>query len=126
MRQNHRERPLRGGRGLPQKFYPDNGVHIKDFIYALDVDPENKVDGSTTWHRWFGFKKESMCLPYPFGVPYAKSIAGQTVLTKEAVERFNLPGDERNIMILAGPQTAFDASYNPTDSRCISTATSTT
>lgn len=103
------------GHGYRQKFYPDNGVHIKDFIYALDVDPATKGDGTTTWHRWFGFKKESMCRPHPFGVDFVKSIAGQTVLTKEAVERFNLPGDERNIMILKGPQTAFDVNFNLTD-----------
>ena len=103
------------GVGYRQKFYPDNGVHIKDFIYALDVDPATKGDGTTTWHRWFGFKKESMCRPYPFSVNYDKSVAGQTVLTAEAVARFNLPGDERNIMILQGPQTAFDANYNKTD-----------
>ena len=30
------------GVGYRQKFYPDNGVHIKDFIYALDVDPATK------------------------------------------------------------------------------------
>lgn len=105
------------GYGYRQKFYPDNGVHIKDFIYALDVDPATKPDGTTTWHRWFGFKKESMCRPLPFTINFNsyKSIAGQTVLTKEAVERFNLPGDERNIMVLQGPQTCFDVNFNPTD-----------
>lgn len=104
------------GVGYRKKFYPDNGVHIKDFIYALDVDPATKNDGTTTWHRWFGFKKESMCDPKPFSLDFSNmSIAGQTVLTKEAVERFSLPGDERNIMILKGPQTVFDANYNPTD-----------
>jgi len=103
------------GTGYRKKFYPDNGVHIKDFIYALDVDPVDKPDGSTTWYRWFGFKKDGMCLPYFLGWKNEKSLAGQTVLTKEAVARFNLPGDERNEMILAGPQCAFDKNFNRTD-----------
>lgn len=103
------------GFGYRKKFFPDNGVHIKDFIYALDVDPASKGDGTTTWYRWFGFKKDGMCYPYALGWKNEMSLAGQTVLTKEAVDRFNLPGDERNIMILQGPQYAFDLSYNPTD-----------
>ena len=43
------------------------------------------------------------------------SIAGNFALTKEAVARFNLPGDERNGIILQGPQYRFDANYNKTD-----------
>lgn len=103
------------GVGYRKKFFPDNGVHIKDFIYALDVDPATKPDGTTTWYRWFGFKKDGLCRPYTLGWENTKSLAGQTVLTPEAVARFNLPNDERNIMILAGPQFAFDASYNRTN-----------
>lgn len=102
------------GIGYRKKFFPDNGVHIKDFIYALDVDPETKADGTTTWYRWFGFKKDGLCLPYALGWKNTKSIAGQTVLTPEAVARFSLQGDERNEIILAGPQYAFDASFNKT------------
>lgn len=103
------------GQGYRKKFFPDNGVQIKDFIYAFDVDPQSKPEGTTTWYRWFGFKKDGLCLPYFLGWKNEKSIAGQTVLTKEAVARFNLPGDERNEMILQGPQYAFDASFNKTD-----------
>lgn len=103
------------GQGYRKKFFPDNGMQIKDFIYAFDVDPASKPDGTTTWYRWFGFKKDGLCLPYFLGWKNEKSVAGQTVLTKEAVARFNLPGDERNDMILQGPQYAFDANYNKTD-----------
>lgn len=103
------------GVGYRKKFFPDNGVHIKDFIYALDVDPATKNDGTTTWYRWFGFKKDGLCRPYSLGWKNDKSFAGQTVLTPEAVARFNLPGDERNEIILQGPQYAFDAQFNKTD-----------
>lgn len=103
------------GTGYRKKFYPDNGVHIKDFIYAYDVDPATKGDGTTTWYRWFGFKKDGLCRPYILGWANTKSIAGNAVLTPEAVARFNLPGDERNIMVLSGPQYAFDAQFNRTN-----------
>ncbi len=105
------------GNGYRKKFFPDNGVHIKDFIFAIDCEPGVKGDGTTTWYRWFGFKKDGLCVPNPNGWPEAnpKSVAGNAVLTKEAVDRFNLPGDERNEIILAGPQFAFDANYNKTD-----------
>lgn len=103
------------GTGYRKKFYPDNGLHIKDFIYALDVDPNGKTDGTTSWMRWFDYKDDAMCLPNLMGFKPTQSLAGQTVLTKECVDRFNLPGDERNDMILVGPQYAFDAQYNKTD-----------
>ncbi len=103
------------GKGYRQKFFPDNGVHIKDFIYALNVDPVTQGDGTTTWYRWFGFKKDGLCRPYTLGWENPLSVAGQTVLTKEAVDRFCLEGDERNEMVLQGPQYAFDAEYKMTD-----------
>lgn len=103
------------GTGYRKKFFPDNGVQIKDFIYAFDVDPATKPDGCTTWYRWFGFKKDGLCRPYTFGWENPLSVAGQTVLTKEAVARFTLPGDERNKMVLQGPQYTFDSNYEQTN-----------
>lgn len=103
------------GTGYRKKFFPDNGVQIKDFIYAYDVDPATKGDGTTTWHRWFAFKKEGLCTPPMYGWENPKSTAGTLVMTSEAVARFNLPGDERNEMVLQGPQYAMDANFNFTD-----------
>lgn len=106
------------GVGYRKKFFPDNGVHVKDFIFAIDADPDpqfGKVDGTTTWYRWFGFKKDGLCRPYSFGWENPLSVAGQTILTKEALERFCLPGDERNKMVLQGPQYTFDTDYEQTD-----------
>ena len=103
------------GTGYRQKFFPTNGVHIKDFIYAYDVDPESKSDGTTTWWRWFGFKKDGLCLPGQFTWTVSKSLGGNHVVTPEAVARFNLPGDERNQIIMQGPQFQMDANWNFTD-----------
>lgn len=103
------------GTGYRKKFYPDNGVQIKDFIYALDVDPATKGDGTETWHRWFAFKKAGWCVPAEMGWYPSQSVAGVYVLTKESVARFNLPGDERNLMVLKGPQFVKDRNFNITD-----------
>ena len=103
------------GYGYRRKFFPDNGVHIKDFIYAYDVDPATKGDGTTTWHRWFAFKKEGLLKPTMYGWSNPLSVAGNTVLTLEAVKRFCLENDERNEMVLSGPQYAMDANFNFTD-----------
>ncbi|MDE5794926.1 MAG: RagB/SusD family nutrient uptake outer membrane protein [Muribaculaceae bacterium] len=103
------------GQGYRKKFFPDNGVHIKDFIYAFDVDPATKGDGTTTWYRWFAFKKEGLCRPFVLGWECPLSLAGQTVMTKEALARFSLEGDERNEMIQNGPQFVYDANFNKTD-----------
>lgn len=104
------------GKGYRKKFFPDNGVQIKDFIYALDVDPSgSKVVGTETWYRWFACKKDANCEPAGLmGWIPSESVAGAYVLTKESVDRFNLPGDERNEVILQGPQYAFDSNFNRT------------
>lgn len=109
------------GNGYRQKFYPDNGVHIRDFIYAVDFDPEKlggggwKYAGGTEMNRWWDYRKSTSCKPNFWGWSPTNSIAGIMILTPECVDRFNLPGDERNIMIAVGPQKAFDKDFNRTD-----------
>ena len=109
------------GQGYRRKFYPDNGVHIKDFIYAVDFDPEKygnggwKYAGGTEMNRWWDFRKQTQCKPNFWGWRPENSIAGIFILTPEAVDRFNLPGDERNIMVAVGPQNSFDKDFNKTD-----------
>jgi len=109
------------GRGYRKKFFPDNGVQIKDFIYAVDFDPQKygnggwKYAGGTEMNRWWDFRKSSLCKPNPLGWKPENSIAGIYILTPECVDRFNLPGDERNEMIAVGPQKAWDTNFNRTD-----------
>ena len=103
------------GQGYRKKFFPDNGVHIKDFIYALNVDPATQSNGCIAWYRYHGFKYNGLCSPTPLYFMPSKSIGGTHVVTPEAVKRFNLPGDERNQIILSGPQFVIDNKYNITD-----------
>lgn len=104
------------GKGYRKKFFPNNGVHIKDFIYAVDFDPVkvpvNYVGGHQL-DRFTTFKKANNCDDAgPWGFKYPKSVAGAYILIPECVDRFNLPGDERNEIILGGPQYIRDYTKN--------------
>lgn len=108
------------GQGYRKKFFPDNGPQIKDFIYAVDFDPEKigngewKYAGGTEMNRWWDFRKQTQCKPNFWGWKPENSIAGIYILTPECVDRFNLDGDERNIMVAVGPQYSHDVDFNPT------------
>ena len=101
------------GNGYRRKFFPDNGVHISDFIYALDVDQANCNSVGHQWMRWSYYKQHKYLKPQITGWDnISATTAGVQVLTPEAVKKFNLPGDERNQMILQGPVYAMDWGYN--------------
>ena len=103
------------GKGYRKKFFPNNGVHIKDFIYAMNFDPvknTNKYEGGHQLDRFMTFKKANNCNNGPWGFLPAKSLAGAYVLVPECVDRFNLPGDERNQVILKGLQYVADYTKN--------------
>lgn len=111
------------GKGYRKKFYPDNGVHIKDFIYTCPFDPAT-LGGAQYYaghelNRFWDYRKSAMCKPNFWGWKPENSIAGIYILTPEAVDRFNLPGDERNLMVAVGPQYVHDAEYNATDEEVI-------
>lgn len=103
------------GTGYRKKFFPDNGQHIKDFIYAYQVDHADFKTGTKTWMRWYYYKLKGQIKPQIFGWDVSQSTAGTRILTPEAVAKFNLPGDERNDMILNGKVFQFDNNYNVTD-----------
>ncbi len=107
------------GQGYRRKFFPDNGVHIKDFIYACPFDPAT-LGGNQYWAghelaRFWGYRKSTLCKPYPWGWKPEQSLAGIFILTPECVDRFNLEGDERNLMVEVGQQYGYDQNYNRTD-----------
>lgn len=105
------------GTGYRKKFFPDNGVHIKDFIYAIDCDPNGKNDGTVSYYRWMGFRLDGYIKPglISWKPSDYNSVAGCQIMTKEAVDRFCLPNDERNLMVLKGPQCVIDRNYQFTN-----------
>lgn len=112
--------PFEVGTGYRKKFFPDNGVHIKDFIYAVDFDPERigngtwKYAGGHETKRWWDYRLPGVLDPGTMGWNPQNQPAGCYILTPECVDKFNLAGDERNEMILVGPQYAFDVNFNKT------------
>ena len=103
------------GKGYRKKFFPNNGVETKDFIYAMEFNPKKlgiNYSGGHELDRFSTFKKANSSTPGPWGFKNAKSCAGIYVLTPECAAKFNLPGDERNEMILKGPQYAFDYTHD--------------
>jgi hypothetical protein len=106
------------GTGYRKKFFPDNGVQIKDFIYAVPMDPATlgaAYYGGAEFNRWWDFRKYTYCDYCTWSWVPSQSTAGIYLLTPEAVDRFNLEGDERNDMIAVGQAYVYDVNYNLTD-----------
>lgn len=86
------------------KFYPNNGAHIKDFIYAMPYDaitqPGMQYGRPRTW-------KKAQDYSY-YGTKLSKSVGGNFAMTPQASDRFCLPGDLRNEMILTDKVYEFD------------------
>lgn len=86
------------------KFTPDNGDQIKDFIYAMPYDAITQ--GGFQYGRPRTWKKAQDYSYY--GTKLSKSVGGNFAMTSEASNRFNLPGDLRNEMILTDKVYEFD------------------
>lgn len=89
------------------KFRPDNGPHIKDFIFAIPYD-RNKQQGMYYARHWIcrSAQKQFGNLP--------QSVGGTLRVLPEFYDKFNLPGDERNKIWLTGKQYYWE-NYQQTD-----------
>ncbi|MCD8387997.1 MAG: RagB/SusD family nutrient uptake outer membrane protein [Bacteroidales bacterium] len=109
------------GKGYRKKFFPDNGVQIKDFIYAVPFDAtvldfaNNKYSAAHSMMRFCDYRKGTYCSPVQWGWYPNTTRAGTYLITPEAVDRFCLEGDERNEIIAVGEQTVWDSDFNITD-----------
>lgn len=75
---------------------------IKDFIYAASFDTNGANGGlqGMQWGRSHSYKDIKTLNPSMFGEAVGNSGGGYIVVTPECVNRFNLPGDQRNWMVL--------------------------
>ncbi|AHW59374.1 Starch-binding associating with outer membrane [Draconibacterium orientale] len=94
-----------------EKFYPTNGVQIKDFIYAMPYTASNN-DGLTygrfrTWRKGDSDGDGGAGL---YGIKLAKSAAGNFAVNPEFADLFNLEGDRRNDAIFKGALYQYDPS----------------
>lgn len=83
--------------GYMEKFRPDNGAHIKDFIFAFPYDRET-AQGMVHARFW-----KSRSAKDQFGKA-SSGPAGNLRCLPEFLDKFSLPGDERNRQYLVGPQ----------------------
>lgn len=108
------------GKGYRKKFFPDNGVQIKDFIYAMPMDPAT-FGGGVYWagHEIArfsgGYRDFGNLNPAPWTWIPSNSLACNYIMTPEAVDRFCLEGDERNEMVQVGQAYRMTSDYQFTD-----------
>ena len=85
------------------KFAPDNTERveagtIKDFIYAMPYHTTNAT--GMQYGRSHSYKDIKNCKPSYYGENLSNSGGGYVTVTPEFASIFNLPGDERNLMLL--------------------------
>jgi hypothetical protein len=80
------------------KFNPENGAHIKDFIYAMPFDRETQQ--GMTYARFWTHRNGNTGF---YGVTLPSSVGGCLAVNPEFADKFNLPGDDRNEQIIGGP-----------------------
>lgn len=106
-----------------KKFFPDNGVHIKDFIYAMPYDSRSAP--GMYYGRFRTFRRIDDGNGGYYGGTMGNSCAGNYAMNPEFSDLFHLEGDDRNKAVLGGPVYKFDAStYEPTSERFIYKETS--
>ncbi len=81
--------------GYREKFLPDNGSHITDFIYAMPFDHTTQ-QGLNIARMW---SHRSMRDEF-YGFYVASSVAGVFRMTPSFSNKFSLEGDERNSVVL--------------------------
>jgi len=104
------------------KFGPNNSElvengQIKDFIYAMPYHTLNAT--GMQYGRSHSYKDIKTLKPSYYGTSLSNSGGGYIAVTPEAAARFNLPGDERNTMVLQGAVYVYDPeTLLPTEQVC--------
>lgn len=93
--------------GYREKFFPNNGSHIKDFIFVIEFDRERQL-GMTYARFWIHRNCQKQFADLP------QSVGGNMRILPEFYDKFNLEGDERNETILTGKQYYWE-NYQETD-----------
>ncbi|SFK71954.1 RagB/SusD family nutrient uptake outer membrane protein [Proteiniphilum acetatigenes] len=80
------------------KFIPENGPHVKDFIYAMPFDRQSQQ--GMTYARFWTHRSGNSGF---YGINLPSSVGGNFVYNPEFVDKFSLEGDDRNQQIIGGP-----------------------
>ncbi|MDR2232549.1 MAG: RagB/SusD family nutrient uptake outer membrane protein [Tannerella sp.] len=93
------------------KFIPENGPHIKDFIYVMPYDRQTQQ--GMTYARFRSHRNANADF---YGVTLPASVGGNIVVNTAFLDKFNLEGDDRNAQFIGGPLFIRSAStYQATD-----------
>ena len=95
------------------KFMPDNGYQITDFIYAMPFSNSETSSRAMTYARfqfWPKFNTDGAEGPGLFNQYLSKNAGGIFLVTPEAADWFSLDGDDRNDIILRDSLTYIDIS----------------
>ena len=102
-----------GAKGFRSKFFPNNGVQIKDFIYAMPYDAETQPGNQ--YMRPCIWRQANKVNPSYFGMQLSKSVGGNFAVSPEMADLFTLLGDDRNGTVLSGTIYIYDpVTYEPT------------
>lgn len=105
------------------KFGPNNSDlvesgQIKDFIYVMPYHTLNAT--GMQYGRSHTYKDAKEQPKSYYGVALSNSAGGYMAVTPECSKRFNLPGDERNMMVLNDTVYVYDPeTLLPTDEVCL-------
>lgn len=91
------------------KFRPDNGYQIKDFIFAMPFD-RDRQQGMTYTRFWIHRSAQTQFGTLP------QSVGGTFRCLPTYLDKFNLPGDDRNAIYIGGKQyywANYAATANP-------------
>lgn len=103
-----------GSMPYAEKFGPDNGSHIEDFIYAMPYDTYTatgmQYGRARTWKHAADVEKSY------YGMALSNSAGGYMTMNPEYSDLFCLEGDVRNNSILMDTVHVFDSrTYQPTN-----------
>ena len=98
--------------GYREKFFPENGPHIKDFIYAMPYD--RITQQGMCYARYRTWKKANVPDVSYYGFKLESSVGGNFVVNPEMADLFTLKGDDRNEVVIGGTLYVYDSNRNKT------------
>lgn len=100
-----------------EKFFPENGSHIKDFIYAMPFD--RITQQGMTYARFRTWRQANKLDASYYGFKLNASVGGNMAVNPEMADLFCLEGDDRNAVIIGGPVYMFDTNRKLTSEPCL-------
>ena len=102
-----------GSMTYAQKFGPDNGSHVEDFIYVMPYD--TYTEKGLQYGRARTWKKAGDVEKSYYGMKLSSAAGGYIAMTPEFASLFCLPGDQRNNCVIGDTVHVYDPNtYQPT------------